>query len=145
MGLSYSTPVSPLQPIICEEVSFELLLLGVCIDHIFCLGDPGSARDEAAAASGLPFVSEAPSLAVCCPWSHGCGLFGAHVTPPVACGLRTPAPGKAPLRLSRWQDEPMARTAPAPRYLQGSHTVPAASPGWGSGHHSFPSSFYSSP
>ena len=96
-------------------------------------------------AAGLPFVSEAPALAVCCLWSHDCGLFGAHVTLPVAYGLSTPAPGKAHLRLSRCQHELMASAAPAPQNLQGSHTVPAASPGWGLGHHSFPSSFYSSP
>lgn len=145
VGPSWSTPVSPLQSVICEKVSCELLLLGIYSDHVFCLGDRGSAMMRLQLAAGLPFVSEAPALAVCCPWSLDCGLFGAHVTLPVAYGLDPPAPGKAHLRLSRWRHALMASAAPGPQNLQGSHTVPAASPGWGSGRHSFPSSLYSSP
>lgn len=101
---------SPAWPIICEEVSFELLWLEVDTDHAFCFGDCGSACGHPAeAAAGwlgslfrVRYKASVPGkCAVRCLRSRDHCLFGAHVTPPVVCGQRIPTPGKAHLRHSR--------------------------------------------
>ena len=111
-------PVSPLQSIICEEVSGELLLLGVYIDHVFCSGDRGSAHDEAAAGRWAPFRVRGSSpgcLMSLEPWLWSvwsscytsCGLWTEHSStresPPKALTMAASSPPRPPRPCPSWE------------------------------------------